>query len=232
MRLQKYLADAGVASRRKCEEYILNGDVSVNGETAVLGSKVEPGDIVELFGKRIDPVFRKVVYAFYKPRNVICTSSGEEDRVKVIDYFKDVPMRLYTVGRLDYDSEGLIFVTNDGEFADKLTHPRYMKSKTYKVLFEGELGIQEEETLAKGIMLSDGITAPAKVKVLFRSPERSEILLTIREGRNRQVRRMLDALGHRTLRLIRTAVGGVKLDGLRPGERRELKEEEIRSFTD
>lgn len=232
MRLQKYLADAGVASRRKCEELIKSGRVSVNGVTAELGSSVNDGDSVELDGKPVHPVSQKVVYAFYKPKNVICTASETEDRVKVIDYFKDVPMRLYTIGRLDYDSEGLIFVTNDGEFADKLMHPRYMKTKTYRVICTGEISKRDERLLMTGIELEDGKTAPAVVRVLKRSQERSELLISIHEGRNRQVRRMLDALGHSTIKLCRIAIGDVSLGGMKPGDKRLMTEEEIESFTD
>lgn len=230
MRLQKYLADAGVASRRKCEELIISGRVSVNGEVACIGMTVGEGDTVTLDGKRVCPASQKVVYAFYKPKNVICTASAEEDRVKVVDYFKDSPFRLYTAGRLDYDSEGLIFVTNDGEFAERLMHPRYMKTKTYRVICSGEISNDDVRALKNGVMLEDGLTAPADVRVLKKSPEKSELLLSIHEGRNRQVRRMLDALGHRTLRLCRTAIGDIRLDGLKPGEYRQLTPEEIRSF--
>lgn len=227
MRLQKYLAEAGVASRRKCEEIINEGRVKVNGITASLGSSVSPLDTVELDGKRIEPVCDRVVFAFYKPKNVICSSSEDEDRVKVIDYFKDVPLRLYTVGRLDYDSEGLIFVTNDGGFADKLTHPRYEKTKTYRVLVTGSISEQDVRALSEGISLEDGPTAPAEVSVRRNTDEKSELFLTIHEGRNRQVRRMLGALGHKTLRLTRVSIGGVKLGNMKPGERRQLSKEEI-----
>ena len=230
MRLQKYLADAGVASRRKCEELISAGRVEVNGATASLGDSVSEGDTVLLDGKPVTPAAEKVVYAFYKPKNVICTASESEDRVKVVDYFTDVPLRLYTVGRLDYDSEGLIFVTNDGEFADKLTHPRYMKTKTYRVLVTGEVTRSEEKRLQKGVMLEDGLTAPAVVRVIRHSEERSELLLSIIEGRNRQVRRMMAALGHDTLKLCRVAIGEVRLKDLKPGEKRLLTEAEIESF--
>lgn len=230
MKLQKYLADAGVASRRKCEQLISEGRVRVNGAVASIGDIYNEGDLVELDGVLIEPAARRVVYAFYKPKNVICTSSEEEDRVKVLDYFKEVPLRLYTVGRLDFDSEGLIFVTNDGAFADKLTHPRYMKTKVYRVLCTGEISKKDERILKSGVALEDGVTAPAGVRVTKRSEERSELYLTIHEGRNRQVRRMLAALGHDTLRLCRVAIGEIGLSGLKPGEYRELTAEEIAGF--
>lgn len=231
MRLQKFLADAGVASRRKCEQLISEGRVTLNGAVAELGAVYNDGDIVTLDGKRVEPVSLKVVYAFYKPKNVICTASETEDRVKVVDFFKEVPYRLYTVGRLDFDSEGLIFVTNDGDFAEKLMHPRYMKTKTYRVLCTGELTEEDEKKLSEGVMLEDGITAPAELKVIRRGRYKSELLLTIHEGRNRQVRRMLAATSHDTLKLCRTEIGGVKLAGLKPGEYRPLTEKEIAELT-
>lgn len=231
MRLQKFLADAGVASRRKCEQLISEGRVTVNGAPAAIGALYNEGDIVLLDGKRVEPVSLKVVYAFYKPKNVICTASEKEDRVKAVDYFKDVPYRLYTVGRLDFDSEGLIFVTNDGDFAEKLMHPRYMKTKTYRVLCTGDISKRDERALINGIMLDDGMTAPAVVRVLKHGTEKSELLLSIHEGRNRQVRRMLAATGHETLKLCRIAIGDVRLGKLKPGEYRPLNEEEIKSLT-
>ena len=227
MRLQKYLADAGVASRRKCEELIKNGLVTVNGVTAQLGMSVEPGDTVAYEGRVIEAAPERVVYAFYKPKNVICTSDENEDRVKVLDYFRDLPYRLYTVGRLDYDSEGLIFVTNDGEFAERLTHPRYEKLKTYRVLCSGAVSSSDLAALRSGVMLDDGMTAPAEAKIVRKYSDKTLLLLTIHEGRNRQVRRMMSALGHTTLRLCRVAIGGVTLEGLEPGERRLLGREEL-----
>ena len=230
MRLQKYLADAGIASRRKCEELINKGLVTVNGVTAGLGCCVEEGDTVMYNGAIVKAVDEKPVYAFYKPKNVICTSDENEDRVKAADFFKHIPFRVYTVGRLDYDSEGLIFVTNNGEFADKLTHPRYEKNKTYRVLCEGRVTGEELNTLRSGVLLDDGITAPAEAKIIRKYPEKTELLLTIHEGRNRQVRRMMAAIGHTTLRLCRVAIGSVTLEGLKPGEMRRLTEAELKDF--
>lgn len=227
MRLQKYLADAGVASRRKCEELIVRGLVKVNGRTAELGCSVEDGDTVEYNGSIVKAAAEKVVYAFYKPKNVICTSDENEDRVKVTDHFGDVPYRLYTVGRLDYDSEGLIFVTNDGEFADKLTHPRYEKQKTYRVMCSGRVTGDDLNALRNGVMLDDGVTSPAEAKIIRKFADKTELLLTIHEGRNRQVRRMLSALGHTTLKLCRISVGNVGLGDMKPGDRRLLSRDEL-----
>ena len=166
MRLQKYLADAGIASRRKCEQLIEEGRVKLNGAVAEIGMNVNDGDVVTLDGKRVRANNERVMIAFYKPKNVICSNAEDEDRKKVTDFFKELPYRLYTVGRLDYDSEGLILVTNDGDAANRLMHPRYGLSKTYNVLCSGRFTDAEIHALASGVMLEDGMTAPARVKLL------------------------------------------------------------------
>lgn len=227
MRLQKYLADAGIASRRKCEEIISAGRVKVNGHVAVLGSSVEPEDSVTLDDKPVHPAEERIVIAFNKPKNVICSNAGSEDRVKVTNFFSELPYRLYTIGRLDYDSEGLILVTNDGETANRLMHPRYGANKTYRVLCTGELSRSECRALERGIQLDDGLTAPAHVRILRSHDEKTELLLMIHEGRNRQVRRMLAALGHDTLRLQRVGIGALTLNGLKPGQWRYITQEEL-----
>lgn len=227
MRLQKYLADAGIASRRKCEEIISAGRVKVNGHVAVLGSSVEPEDSVTLDDKPVHPADERIVIAFNKPKNVICSNADSEDRVKVTDFFSELPYRLYTIGRLDYDSEGLILVTNDGETANRLMHPRYGANKTYRVLCTGELSRSECRALERGIQLDDGLTAPARVRILRSHDEKTELLLMIHEGRNRQVRRMLAALGHDTLRLQRVGIGALTLNGLKPGQWRCVTQEEL-----
>ena len=228
MRLQKYLADAGVASRRKCEELIKSGRVRVNGETALLGCTVEEGDEVLLDGKPVGRQQEKVIILFNKPKNVICSNAEQEDRVKVSDYFTALPFRLYTVGRLDYDSEGLIIVTNDGEMANRLMHPRYGTSKTYRVTCSGWLTPEDKRLLRNGVELEDGITSPAELRILHeRQDGTTELELTIHEGRNRQVRRMLAATGHDTIRLVRTAIGKLKLGGLRSGEWRYATDDEL-----
>ncbi len=232
MRLQKFLADAGVASRRKCEPLIAGGRVTVNGETAHIGMNVDPdNDIVLLDGKRVSAGGERIVLAFFKPKNVICSNSDSEDRVKVTDYFKDLPYRLYTIGRLDYDSEGLILVTNDGDLANKLMHPSYGTTKTYRVICAGSVSKAQLRRLETGIMLDDGMTAPAQARLIREYDGKTELLITLHEGRNRQVRRMLAALGHDTLRLSRIAIGTLGIDGLKPGMRRKLTDEEISSLT-
>ena len=227
MRLQKYLADAGIASRRKCEQLIEEGRVKLNGAVAEIGMNVNDGDVVTLDGKRVRANNERVMIAFYKPKNVICSNAEDEDRKKVADFFKDLPYRLYTVGRLDYDSEGLILVTNDGDAANRLMHPRYSLSKTYNVLCSGRFTDAEIHALASGVMLEDGMTAPARVKLLRETDNgNTELSITIHEGRNRQVRRMVAAVGHDTLRLVRVSIGKLTISGLKSGQWRFLSREE------
>lgn len=227
MRLQKYLADAGIASRRKCEQLIEEGRVKLNGAVAEIGMNVNDGDVVTLDGKRVRASNERVMIAFYKPKNVICSNAEDEDRKKVTDFFKELPYRLYTVGRLDYDSEGLILVTNDGDAANRLMHPRYGLSKTYNVLCSGRFTDAEIHTLASGVMLEDGMTAPARVKLLREIDNgNTELSITIHEGRNRQVRRMVAAVGHDTLRLVRVSIGKLTISGLKSGQWRFLSREE------
>lgn len=231
-RLQKFMAEAGVASRRACEELIRQGRVTVNGETASLGRSVEPEqDRVELDGKPVQKEQRRTVIMLYKPRGVVSTSSDPEGRRTVQDYFREIPERLYNVGRLDLNSEGLLLMTNDGALANRLTHPRYGVEKTYYAVCDGKLTASEAAKLTNGIELEDGMTAPARVDAV-RTTQRGDtsFLITIHEGRNRQIRRMLEAVGHRTLRLKRERFGPLSLGTLAPGEWRKLSDEEIKKL--
>lgn len=231
-RLQKFMAEAGVASRRACEELIRQGHVTVNGETASLGRSVEPEqDRVELDGKPVQKEQRRTVILLYKPRGVVSTSSDPEGRRTVQDYFREIPERLYNVGRLDLNSEGLLLMTNDGALANRLTHPRYGVEKTYYAVCDGKLTASEAARLTNGIELEDGMTAPARVDAV-RTTQRGDtsFLITIHEGRNRQIRRMLEAVGHRTLRLKRERFGPLSLGTLAPGEWRKLSDEEIKKL--
>ena len=231
MRLQKYLADAGVASRRACETLIAAGRVRVNGATAAIGQSVEAGDTVELDGKPVACAQRHVVILFYKPRGVVCTSEDPEGRRTVQDYFRDLPERLYNVGRLDLNSEGLLLMTNDGALAHRLTHPRFGVEKTYYVVCDGKVTASDFAKLTNGVLLDDGMTAPARVDCV-RTTQRGDtsFLITIHEGRNRQIRRMAEAIGHRTLRLKRERFGCLELGTLKPGEWRYLTESELTSL--
>ena len=228
MRLQKYMADCGVASRRASEQLIADGRVTVNGLPAVLGMSVEDGDVVCLDGKRLSLEQKRVVLMLYKPRGVVSTSSDEAGRKTVQAFVSDLPYRLYNVGRLDLNSEGLLLLTNDGELCNHLMHPRYGVEKTYRVVCDGTLSATEIATLTNGVQLDDGMTAPAKIANIRRSTTGGTAFsITIHEGRNRQIRRMLEAVGHRTLRLKREAYGPLKLGELKPGEWRYLSEAEI-----
>ena len=231
-RLQKFMAEAGVASRRACEELIRQGRVTVNGETASLGRSVEPKqDRVELDGKPVQKEQRRTVILLYKPRGVVSTSSDPEGRRTVQDYFREIPERLYNVGRLDLNSEGLLLMTNDGALANRLTHPRYGVEKTYYAVCDGKLTASEAARLTNGIELEDGMTAPARVDAVRTTQcGDTSFLITIHEGRNRQIRRMLEAVGHRTLRLKRERFGPLSLGTLAPGEWRKLSDEEIKKL--
>lgn len=229
MRLQKFLADSGIASRRKCEELIILGRVTVNGEKAKIGCTVEPGiDIVMFDGKPIQSAGKRVVYAFYKPQGVICSSSDPQGRETVQDYFRDVPYRLFSIGRLDYDSEGLLLMTNDGELTNALTHPSHEIEKTYYVICDGKLDNEQKGLLESGIKLEEGVTAPARVYNIYRTENgNTSFYITIHEGRNRQIRRMLAAVAHNTLLLRRVKEGAIEIGTMQPGDKRRLSDAEI-----
>lgn len=230
-RLQKVIADAGVASRRKAEKLIAAGRVRVNGSPVTqLGTKVDPAeDHIEVDGKPIDAE-EKVYYLFYKPRKVITSVSDNLGRRVVTDYFKHVTQRIYPVGRLDYDSEGLLLMTNDGALAHVMMHPRFEIAKTYLVRVKGAPHAAALAQLARGIMLDDGMTAPAKVSLVQSERTSSWIRLTIHEGRNRQVRRMCEAVGHPVKRLVREQIGFLHVSGLKPGEFRPLTAAEVKKL--
>lgn len=232
MRLQKFMADAGIASRRKCEEYIAAGQVKVNGVAASLGCTIDPEhDTVEFSGKTLRPQNSRVILMFYKPRGVVCTSQDPQGRKTVLDCVREIPLRLYSVGRLDIDSEGLILITNNGELAYRLTHPKFALNKTYFVICDGALASEQIQKLEDGILLDDGMTAPAQVRRVTRLKSGDTSLeITIHEGRNRQIRRMLNALGHNTQLLRRVQIGPLKLGDLQRGTWRYLTDAESHSL--
>ena len=229
-RLQKVLAHAGVGSRRAVEEMIAAGRVRVNGERAVLGRRIEPDkDKVEVDGS-IVPLHADLVYLLLnKPEGVVTTSDDPEGRPTVLDLV-DHPSRLWPVGRLDIGSEGALLVTNDGDLTQRLTHPRYHVPRKYLVEVEGSIGRRALDKLARGIELDDGMTAPSKVALVERVPGGSLVEITITEGRNRQVRRMFDAVGHPVRRLVRRAIGPLELGRLKPGAYRKLRPVEVQSL--
>lgn len=232
-RLQKILAQAGIASRRKCEELILAGKVEVNGETVTtLGTKADPEqDIIKVEGKSIRNE-KKIYIMMNKPKGVITSASDPAGRKIVTDYVKGIKERIYPVGRLDYDTEGLLLLTNDGEFANMLTHPRHHVPKTYLATVEGIPHGSELDKLRAGIRLEDGMTSPAEVEYKDIDLEKKEavISITIHEGRNRQVRRMFEAISHKVIRLKRISFGDLQLQNLKRGLYRNLTKAEVDSL--
>lgn len=231
-RLQKVIAQAGVASRRKAEELILAGRVEVNGITVtVLGTKVKKGDRIFVDGKDIVKE-DKVYFIMNKPKRCICTNGEKEDRRKAVDLI-DCPQRIFTVGRLDYDTSGVLLLTNDGEFANLIIHPRHHIPKVYNLTINGILSGEDLRLLRKGIILDDGIkTLPAKVKNMVKEPEKKQTTfdLTIYEGRNHQIKRMMEALGYSVRRLHRKQLGCLTVSDLRQGEYRILKPFEVKKM--
>lgn len=233
VRLQKYLADCGVASRRKCEELIRAGRVTINGVPASLGESIHPEvDVVSLDGKRVLPD-RRVYVLLNKPKGVITSVQDTHDRRTVIDLLNGVSARVFPVGRLDLDVGGTLLLTNDGDLSYRLTHPKFGVSKTYMAWVAGRMTEKTAERLAKGVILDDGPTAPAQVEILKYSPQNATLIrLTIHEGRKRMVKRMCAAVGHRVRDLHRVSFGGVSAENLRPGEWRYLSREEVAALRD
>lgn len=227
-RLQKYMAHAGLASRRVCEDMIRAGRVTVNGKKAVIGTVIEPGkDKVLVDGRPIGRPERKRYIILNKPKGYITTVRDQFKRKTILDLVKDVPERVYPVGRLDYDSEGLIILTNDGKLANRIMHPSYELEKVYLVTVKGQITVDALKQLRRGVMLEDGKTAPAQAELLMQENDESVLRLVIHEGRNRQVRRMCDVVGYPVTRLVRLAVGPIKLGKLGVGEYRDLTEAEV-----
>ena len=229
IRLQKLLAQSGVASRRKCEELMLAGSVEVDGEVVTrLGTKVDPTTaVVRVDGRRLPPVSAHVYLVLNKPRGVVSTMSDPEGRRTLPDFVADRPERLFHVGRLDTDTDGLILLTNDGDFAQRVAHPSYELEKTYVAEVDGVATRATVRTLLAGVTLEDGPVEVRSAKVVSAQGGRSIVEVVVHEGRNRIVRRLLDEVGHPVRRLTRTAIGPVLLRGLRPGELRELTLDEL-----
>lgn len=228
IRLQKHLSICGIASRRKAEELIAAGKVKVNGHIASIGDKVDPKrDKVTVRGKTVVAVREKVYIMLHKPRGFVTTMNDELDRKSVADLVKDVGVKVFPVGRLDRNSEGLLIMTNDGELANILTHPSSHVNKTYRVTVGGEVDDEMILKLSSGIELDGRKTLPCDVFVMERKPDRTVLCFIIHEGRNRQIRRMCEAVGLDVLRLKRTEIAGVKLGMLPQGSWRDLNEREL-----
>lgn len=229
-RLQKIIANAGIASRRKAEELILEGSVTVNGQVVrELGTKADPEkDAIKVKGKLIHRSQKKTYIVLHKPRGYITSMSDPQGRPVVTDLLRGVKARVYPVGRLDYESEGLLILTDDGDLAHTLMHPSNEIPKTYVAKVKGVLEDKEVGRLEKGIRLREGVTAPAVVKRIKKTDSNSWIEITVHEGRYRQVRRMLDEVRHSVLRLIRIRYGPIELGDIPPGKYRHLTPEEIK----
>ena len=234
VRLQKLLAQSGVASRRRCEELMLAGEVEVDGEVVTrLGTKVDPSTAnVRVQGRRLPPITDHVYLVFNKPRGVVSTMSDPEGRPTLTDYVADRPERLFHVGRLDTDTDGLILLTNDGDFAHRMAHPSYEVDKTYVAEVDGVMAKSTLQQLRDGVTLEDGPVKVSAAKVRSSHGDRSIVEVVIHEGRNRIVRRMLDSVGHPVRRLSRTQFGPVHLSGLKQGQLRELDERELGTLLD
>jgi 23S rRNA pseudouridine2605 synthase len=231
-RLQKILSEIGITSRRKAEELISEGRVIVNGKVATVGMKADIlKDYIKVDGKLISGLekeTRKVYIMINKPRGVVTTLFDPEGRPTVKDFLQGVKYRLFPVGRLDYDSEGLLLLTNDGDFAQAVLHPSHKISKTYLVKIKGIIENSAIERLKHGVRLENGITFPAQVRTVRSSEKNSWIEITIYEGRKRQVRRMLECVGHPVIALRRIGINGLKLRGLKTGGIRYLTDNELR----
>ncbi|SFK92578.1 23S rRNA pseudouridine2605 synthase [Paenibacillus sp. 1_12] len=234
-RLQKVLAEAGVASRRKCEELITAGRVQVNDEVVTtLGVKVDGSkDVITVDGRKIKQE-KKIYVLFNKPKGVITSASDPGGRKIVTDFLGDIHERIYPVGRLDYDTEGLLLLTNDGEFANLLTHPRHHVPRTYHATVKGVPHGSLLDKLRDGIELEDGMTAPAEADFYDIDPAKKETIvsITIYEGRNRQVRRMFDAIQFPLIKLKRVQFGPIALTGVPRGKYRHLEAKEIKELTE
>lgn len=233
VRIQKIIADSGYCSRRKAEELISSGMVTVNDRGCSLGDKADPrNDLIRVGDDVISAQNTEKRYIILnKPRGYVTTMADEKGRKIAADLLTGVQERVYPVGRLDRNSEGLLIFTNDGEFANDIMHPSRHVSKTYRVTIDGRVDEEQLSALSSGVQLDDGaVTLPCTVEVLVEEPTRTVLRFVIKEGRNRQIRRMCEAVGLQVGRLRRVAVGGVKLGMLKPGEFRDLTKEELRAL--
>ncbi|GAA2102601.1 pseudouridine synthase [Microlunatus panaciterrae] len=234
VRLQKVLAAAGIASRRASEIMISEGRVEVNGRIVTeQGLRIDPErDVVRVDGSRIPPPRHHVYVVFNKPRGVVSTMDDPEGRPTLTEYLQTRKERLFHVGRLDTDTEGLLILTNDGDFAHKLAHPSYEVPKTYLAEVTGLVSPQTLKRLKAGITLEDGPVKPDQVKIVSTSGDRTLVRITLHEGRNRLVRRTLEAVGHPVRRLSRTGIGPVRLGSLKVGTLRDLTRDELGGLLD
>ncbi len=228
MRINKFIAAAGICSRRNADMLILDGRVTVNGSLVKEpGMDIREQDVVLVDGERIGSATKKYYIALHKPDGYVTTTDDPFGRPTVMELLGDIDARLFPVGRLDYHTEGLLLLTNDGDFANAVTHPRNEIYKTYIARVSGFPTLAKLGRLQRGIQLEDGKTAPCKAMVIRQEPDGVEISISIREGRNRQVRRMMEAIGHKVLHLRRISVGNIQLGHLPKGKWRHLTPREI-----
>lgn len=232
IRIQKIIADSGYCSRRKAEEYIQRGKVKVNGHPVKLGDKAGLKDEITICGERLfRPKKKNKIYLMLnKPRGYVTTVSDELDRKCVMDLLEGVEERVYPVGRLDKNSEGLLLFTNDGNFANTIMHPSRHIAKTYRVTVRPDINDEQLITMSSGMEIDGHKTQPAVINVVSKEPGRVVLLMTIKEGRNRQIRKMCEGVGLEVARLRRISIGPVKLGMLKPGTYRELTAEELRAL--
>lgn len=229
MRLNKFLAQSGVASRRKCDELILAGKVKVNGKLVKeLGVEVNVmADSVYFGGKRVKPVNTNVYYKLHKPKGYVTTASDDKDRKTVLSLMRNVKYRIFPIGRLDYDTEGLLLLTNDGDLTNILTHPKNSVVKTYIANVEGVVSDEEIKQLSSGIDIGDYKTKPCSVVLISRDDKFTKLEISISEGKNRQIKRMIEAVGKTVAFLKRVSIGDIRLGGLARGEYKELTNKEM-----
>ncbi len=230
IRLQKYLADAGIASRRKCEELISSGKVKVNDEVITeLGKKVDPHkDIVTFEGKKVSTTEKYVYIMLHKPEEYVTTVQDQFNRPTVMDLLTSVKERIYPIGRLDYDTSGLLLVSNDGDLAFRLTHPSHNIDKTYIAKVKGTPNEEELEAFRRGLSIEEYVTAPAEIEIIKQEGTQSSLKIIIHEGKNRQVRKMCSAIGHPVVSLKRVSTGNLFLKDLPKGDFRHLTASEIK----
>lgn len=234
VRLQKFMADCGVASRRKSEQLIENGAVKINGKTARIGDKVNPDvDKVYVHNKRI--VLKKKggkrYIMLHKPRGYITTMKDEMGRKCVAELVSNIPERIYPIGRLDKDSEGLLLFTNDGDFANTVMHPKKQINKVYHVTVSPDMTDEQAEKLSKGVVIDGRKTAPCEVRIMSRQDGKANIEMVLHEGRNREIRKMCETVNLEVLRLKRIAIGSVKMGGLKRGQWRDLSFDEVKKLS-
>jgi len=232
LRLAKYLAQAGLTSRRHAEQLIKNGEITVNGHLVTeMGTQVEPGaDVIAYQGRKIGNKPRMVYVLLNKPAGFICSVNDPQGRPTVLSLLKDIEERIYPVGRLDYDTSGLLLLSNDGEFTNLMIHPRYKIIKTYEAQVKGRVSQAELDRMCRGLLLEDGMTAPAQVKLLFQDETSSLLEISIHEGRKRQIKRMCAAINHPVLNLKRIQLAFLSLQDIEEGKYRLLSSQEVEAL--